>query len=109
MNDIKLGCILQSLEIPLAKVIPIQNLYFQRSNGNYLLIQEQVDEDEVLNIISNFLEKHNYKSYYIRYWHEDGKTIYDVGSWSEFFVLAAADKIPADKIEGTEKDFIERK
>ena len=109
MDDTKLGCILQSLEIPFAKIIPMkQNLYFQRSNGNYLLIQEQVDEDEALNIISNFLEKHNYKSYYTRYWHEEGKTIYDVGSWSEFFVLAAADQIPADKIKGTEKDFIER-
>ena len=109
MDDIKLGCILQSLEIPLAKVIPMkQNLYFQRSNGHYLLIQEQVDENDALDIISNFLEKHNYKSYYTRYWKKNGKTIYDVGSWSEFFVLAAADKIPADKIEGTEKDFIDK-
>lgn len=109
MDDIKLGCILQLLEIPLAKVIPMkQNLYFQRSNGNYLLIQEQVTEDEAMSVISNFLNRHNYTSYYTRYWREDGKTIYDVGSWSEFFVLAAADKIPTDKIEGTEKDFIER-
>lgn len=109
MNDTTLGCILQSLEIPLAQVKPIkENLYFKRSNGTYLLIQEAIDEDKALTIISNFLNRHNYTSYYTRYWREDGKTIYDVGSWSEFFVLAAADKIPADKVVGTEKDFVDK-
>ena len=110
MNDITLGCILQSLEIPIDNIKPLkQNLYFQRPNGNYLLIQEQVTEDEVMNVISNFLNRHNYISHYTRYWRENGKTIYDVGSWSEFFVLAAADKIPAEQIEGTEENFIDRK
>ena len=110
MNDITLGCILQSLEIPIANIKQLkQNLYFQRSNGNYLLIQEQVTEDEAMNVISNFLNGHNYTSYYIRYWQEDGKTIYDVGGWSEFFVLTAAEKIPAEQIEGTEENFIDRK
>ena len=108
MDDIKLGCILQSLETPLVKILPLENLYFERSNGHYLLIKENVDKDEALTIISNFLKRHNYPNIYTRYWTSEGITHYDVGSWSEFFVLAAADKIPQEKVVGTEENFVER-
>ena len=86
----------------------MKNLYFKRSNHHYLLIKENVKEEEAFKLVSDFLKRHNYTSYYMRTWGQDGKTIFDVGSWSEFFVLAAADKIPADKIDGTEKDFVDK-
>lgn len=86
-----------------------ENLYFQRTNGTYLLIQENVSKDGALNIISDFLKRSDYTSYYSRYWAKDEITIFDVGSWSEYFVLAAADKIPQEKIVGTEKDFVDKK
>ena len=74
MNDITLRCILQSSEIPIAKIKPLnKNLYFQRSDGSYLLIQKQVTENEVMNVISNFLVRHYYISNYTRYWREGGK------------------------------------
>lgn len=88
----------------------MNNLYFQRANKTYLLIKENVkDIDEALKEISAFLERHNYNSYYIRYWTDADETTFDVGSWSEFFKLAPADGRFTELVVGTEKDFIERK
>ena len=86
-----------------------ENLYFERSNGDYLLIQESVSKNEALDVINKFLKRHNYDHYYTRIiTHEDVVT-YDVGSWSEFFVLVDPAKIPSDKkIIGTEKDFVDK-
>lgn len=84
------------------------NLYFMRSNNTYLLIKENINNiEEGLKEVSEFLKRHNYKSYYTRYWTLDNVTVYDVGSWSECFKLAAADKIT--NVVGTEELFIERK
>ena len=82
----------------------MKNLYFERHNGQYLLIKENVkDIDEALKEISAFLERHNYNSYYTRYWTEADETTFDVGSWSEFFKLAPADGRFAELVVGTEK------
>lgn len=86
----------------------MRNLYFQRSTGQYLLIKENVvDENEALKEISDFLKRHNYTSYYTRYWTHGDETTFDVGSWSEFFKLAPAEG--NFNVVGTEADFIERK
>lgn len=87
----------------------MKNLYFERYNGQYLLIKENVkDIDEALKEISDFLERHNYNSYYTRYWTDADETTFDVGSWSEFFKLAPADGRFAELVVGTEKDFVEK-
>ena len=87
----------------------MNNLYFHRSNGTYLLIKENVkDIDEALKEISSFLERHNYNSYYTRYWTNADETTFDVGSWSEFFKFAPADGRFAELVVGTEKDFVGR-
>ena len=84
----------------------MKNLYFQRSNGQYLLIKENVEsEEEALREISEFLKRHNYNSYYTRMWREEEVTVFDVGSWSEFFKWAPAAAVTT---VGTEADFIER-
>lgn len=88
----------------------MNNLYFQRANKTYLLIKENVTSiEDALKEISAFLERHNYNSYYTRYWTNADETTFDVGSWSEFFKLAPADSRFADLVVGTEEDFIERK
>ena len=88
----------------------MRNLYFQRSNGQCLLIKENVaDENEALKEISSFLKRHNYVSYYTRFWTQDNVTTFDVGSSYEFFKLAPADSHFADKVVGTEANFVERK
>ena len=60
-------------------------LWFQNSQGREREIAKVSNFNDVFTGISNFLEDHNYKSYYIRSWKEDGRIKYDVGSWSEFF------------------------
>ena len=71
----------------------IKSLYFQRSNGEYVLLFERCTEDEVFMTINTFLCKHNYSSSYIRWWEEKEQTWYDVGSYNEFFVWAYIEDI----------------
>ena len=88
----------------------MKNLYFQRSNGEYLLIKENIPNEQIaLDEVYAFLKRHNYKAHYVRYWTNADQTTYDVGSWSEFFVLAPANNHFVDKIVGTEEKFIDRK
>ena len=61
------------------------SLWFQDSLGKKRLIMEVNNFNDVFTGIRNFLFEHNYKSYYIRSWEEEGLIKYDVGSWSEFF------------------------
>lgn len=61
------------------------NLWFQNSRGQERVIAKVNNFNDVFTAIYNFLDEHNYKSYYIRSWEEDGRIKYDVGSWFEFF------------------------
>lgn len=63
-----------------------RNLYFQRSNGEYRLLGENVTEDEARVLRNAFMDEHNFKCHYVRMWETDGIRWYDVGSWSEFFL-----------------------
>ena len=45
------------------------------------------NEEEVFQIMNNFMKERNYESFYIRFWKENDVIIYDVGSWSQFFKL----------------------
>ena len=62
-------------------------LYFQNSQKEERLIAEVQTEQDALEEIDKFLDAHNYKSYYTRTWVENGRKWYDVGSWSEYFIL----------------------
>ena len=65
----------------------MSNLYFKRSNGQYVLLLEDCTEKQALQKIHKFLDEHHFKSYYTRTWNtEDGNRWYDVGSHTEFFV-----------------------
>lgn len=82
------------------------NLYFQRANGDHLLIKTDLKNvDAGFKECVAFLKRHRYTAEYIRYWTEDGITTYDVGSWSEFLILAPEGTI---KHVGTESNFIDR-
>ena len=63
------------------------DLYFERSNGEMVLLAENVNNDEAFKKIHEFLDQHNYKSYYTRICQHENEIHYDVGSWSEFFCL----------------------
>lgn len=64
-------------------------LYFKNSKGVRREIGKTKNEKEAFKLIHQFLDEHNFKSYYTRTWlNPDNKLekIYDVGSHSEFFI-----------------------
>ena len=67
------------------------NVYFKNSSGKELLIGTVKDSDEAYKKIEEFCAERNFKIRYIRCWgdpYENGQ-FYDVGSWSEKFILKA--------------------
>lgn len=66
----------------------MNNLYFKRSTGEMVLVEKNVDNP--IPKIKEYIKKLNpkYEIHYIRSWtREDGVTMYDVGSHTEFFHL----------------------
>ena len=62
-------------------------LYFRNSKGEKKIIGDKLKtKKDVLLCINTFLSDHNFKSYYMRTWYEDGYTWFDVGSHTEFFL-----------------------
>lgn len=69
----------------------IGNLYFKRSNGEKVLIKENLAEDKLSEAIKAAVAEMNpnYEIYYTRCWkspNDPATTVYDVGSHSEFFL-----------------------
>ncbi len=68
-------------------------LWFQNHNGEEKVIAECTNFEEVYAAIDKFIQECNEKyrkkkpfvSYYTRMWNENGCTIFDVGSHTEFF------------------------
>ena len=64
-------------------------LYFKNSAGVRREIGRGAAEKDIFKIIHQFLEEHNFKSYYTRTWineNDNKEKVYDVGSHSEFFI-----------------------
>lgn len=66
------------------------NVYFKNSRGNEILIDTVDNEKQAMKSINNFCRERGFKIYYTRSW-QDGdnkdRTILDVGSHSEFFII----------------------
>ena len=62
-------------------------LIFRNSSREERVIAEVESATEMFNEINKFCEELNYKIPYTRGWEEDGRMFFDVGSWSEFFIL----------------------
>ena len=67
-------------------------LYFLDSRGNQRLVKENVEEKTAIKEISHYVNNLNptYEIHYYRSWYSEdhGGTMYDVGSHTEFFLLA---------------------
>jgi hypothetical protein len=62
-------------------------LVFKNSQGKERTIAN-VDSKEQANVeINKFCSDKKYEVYYTRSWEINGVVYYDVGSWSEFFLL----------------------
>lgn len=62
-------------------------LFFEADDGSRRLIGLPETNEEAHQLITDFLNDHNFKSYYRREWKENGELYIDVGSHTEFFVL----------------------
>lgn len=64
------------------------NVLFQNSEGEKRIIGIAKTEKVAFKVMNDFLDEHNYKSYYKRTWKADDKTTaIDVGSWIERFYI----------------------
>ncbi len=63
-------------------------VYFENSQGKKREIGQVDSREKAFEIIENFLFKHNFTSYYTRYWEENGYLKVDVGSHTEFFYIS---------------------
>lgn len=64
------------------------NVLFENSKGQKRIIRTAETKDTAFKVIDEFLDDHNYKSYYQRTWKKDDKTtVVDVGSHTEFFYI----------------------
>lgn len=70
-------------------------LIFENSRGEERVIAEPKDEKEAMEYIRAFVDECNakrtdgkeFKIYYIRTYEHNGRKTFDIGSWSERFVL----------------------
>lgn len=63
-------------------------LIFENSRKERRVIAEPTNKQETIKAINNFLNEHNYKSYYMNICECYENTLrIDVGSWFEFFYL----------------------
>lgn len=68
-------------------------LFFENSQGIRREIASDVTREDCAREIKNFIDAHNkgkpkdkkFRSYYTRTWDENGETVFDVGSHTEFF------------------------
>ena len=64
------------------------NVMFENSKAQLRTIGTVENEESAFKVINDFLDDHNYKSYYQRTWKKDDKTtVVDVGSHTEFFYI----------------------
>ena len=63
-------------------------LYFENSSNKRRIIAKPDTEQEAVDEINKFCEERNFKIYYMNIWRNDeGLKVFDVGSWTEFFIL----------------------
>lgn len=62
-------------------------LMFQDSYGKERIIGESDNKVVIQALIRQFLDDHNFKSYYTRVWAENDRLVLDVGSHTEFFII----------------------
>ena len=65
----------------------IGDLYFECSNGERILLGDNVNNKQACKLIHQFLKEHHYKSYYTRMWQKGNEIWHDVGSHTEFFIV----------------------
>lgn len=80
-------------------------LYFENCYGEMRELATVTTIKEANAHIKDFLDAHNYKSYYSRMWIKNGYVVIDVGSHTEFFKISCGTDDAAKRfIEGVRND-----
>lgn len=90
----------------------VHPLFFKNGNDKEHVIAEVQTMGEAFDAIRKFLDEHEYKSYYTRFWlkeieYENEPCVvltFDVGSWSEFFHIYFDNMVQADKFRDSFSD-----
>lgn len=66
---------------------------FKRSNGErkhvaFVEAEPDTARKEVVRIINEFCDERRFNIPYLRIWNKSDETWFDVGSWTEFFVVS---------------------
>ena len=77
----------EALNASLSRKYPYMNLYFEDRFGVYTKLSDMASESNMMGLIHEKCDKHNYKIPYIHAWVDDRGMVVDVGSWNEFFIL----------------------
>ena len=63
------------------------NFYFQASNKERRPLAQCDSLSDCFCVMQQFMKERNYKSYYTRMWVNSSiEMVFDVGSWTEFFI-----------------------
>ena len=63
------------------------NFYFQASNKERRPLAQCDNLSDCICVMQQFMDNHNYNSYYTRTWVNSSiEMVFDVGSWTEFFI-----------------------
>ncbi len=62
-------------------------VYFRDSYGKKRLLKEVETKENAWRVIQEFLDDHDFTSYYTRLWFTEGYTWFDVGSHTEYFLV----------------------
>lgn len=66
-----------------------RKLWFIRSNGEEVFLGRVTSKDEAFRMINDFLNEKKYVYFYVRTWYSEDtdRTMFDVGSHTEFFAV----------------------
>ena len=62
-------------------------LYFKDVQGKERLLAECETVSDLHKEINKFLDKHNFKCYYMRSWGDEDRVTIDCGSYTEFMII----------------------
>jgi len=74
------------------------NFYFERSSNERVPLAQCDSLTDCWCVMQQFMDKHNYKHYYTRTWvNGNSEMVFDVGSWTEFFIWKIPDNVNMNK------------
>ena len=81
-----------------------RDLYFITNREDPRKLACNVPKETALKVIQEFLDYHEYKSYYTRAWDDESGRWFDVGSWTEFFLWGIPKEVECQNEESKDTE-----